>query len=534
MEYIALYRKWRPLVFEDVVEQDYVVKTLKNTIQSKRIAHSYLFSGTRGTGKTTMAKIFARGINCTNNNSGDPCNECEICKGLLNGNILDVIEIDAASNNSVENVRNIREEVVYAPSFTQYKVYIIDEVHMLSQGAFNALLKTLEEPPKHVVFILATTESHKIPATILSRCQRFDFKRISLSGIASRLQLIANSNNITIDDEATQYIAKLSDGALRDSISILDQCISLGLDHLTYSDISSIIGGVDNEHIKNMSIQIIEKNIINSIYLLKEIVDSGKDLLIFCGNLITFFRNLMLLKSIGINESILEISSSEQTLLLELSANIDSDEIICIIKELSLLENSLKWLPHPKISFEVILIKLCNRTFSRNNDNLNERLSQIENKISNGAFVSSSPNTPISPVINTASQELFDSLPSTLTPEFHGIKIPQWNQIVKGFQEIGRVVIYSHLIESDAYLLDHNHVGIALKELTNIAKITLKKQENSEVIEKALFDLFNKEIKIKIIESSNIDENISKDDSLIEELKNIAISKNIPFKVIED
>ncbi|HQA57033.1 MAG TPA: DNA polymerase III subunit gamma/tau, partial [Acetivibrio sp.] len=249
MAYLALYRKWRPLVFEDVVEQEHVVKTLRNSINTGRIAHAYLFSGTRGTGKTTMAKIFSRAVNCLNPKDGDPCNECEICKGILNGSLLDVIEIDAASNNGVDNVRELRDEVVYTPSKAKYKVYIIDEVHMLSTGAFNALLKTLEEPPSHVIFILATTEPHKLPATILSRCQRFDFRRISVDSIAKRIEYIAGESGVDIKEDASRLIAKLSDGALRDAISILDQCISLGNKELTYEDVLKVVGLVTDTFI---------------------------------------------------------------------------------------------------------------------------------------------------------------------------------------------------------------------------------------------------------------------------------------------
>jgi DNA polymerase-3 subunit gamma/tau len=227
MSYTALYREWRPLVFEDVVEQEHIVKTLKYSVTAGRIAHAYLFCGTRGTGKTTMAHILSRAINCLNPQNGDPCNECEVCKGILEGSILDVLEIDAASNNSVDNVREIRDEVIYAPSTARYKVYIIDEVHMLSTGAFNALLKTLEEPPSHVVFILATTEPHKLPATILSRCQRFDFRKISVEGIVQRLDKVAHANGITFEKEALRLISRLADGALRDALSIMDQCMSL-------------------------------------------------------------------------------------------------------------------------------------------------------------------------------------------------------------------------------------------------------------------------------------------------------------------
>jgi len=234
MAYQALYRKWSPLTFDDVIGQSHITQTLVNEIVHNRIAHAYLFCGTRGTGKTSTAKIFSRAINCLNNHNGNPCNECEICKGILDGSNMDVVEIDAASNNGVDNIREIRDEVAYAPSKSKYKVYIIDEVHMLSSGAFNALLKTLEEPPSHVIFILATTESHKIPATILSRCQRFDFKRISTDDVVNRLKQIIQKDHINIDDKGLRLIARVSDGSMRDALSILDQCIAFGEQTITY------------------------------------------------------------------------------------------------------------------------------------------------------------------------------------------------------------------------------------------------------------------------------------------------------------
>ncbi|HPU41417.1 MAG TPA: DNA polymerase III subunit gamma/tau, partial [Acetivibrio clariflavus] len=294
MSYLALYRKWRPMVFEDVVEQEHVVKTLKNSILAGRIAHAYLFCGTRGTGKTTMAKIFSRAINCLNSKDGDPCNECEICKGILNGSLLDVIEIDAASNNSVDNVREIRDEVVYTPSKARYKVYIIDEVHMLSTGAFNALLKTLEEPPGHVVFILATTEPHKLPATILSRCQRFDFRRIPVESIVKRIGYIAENSGVSIEEEGLRLIARMSDGALRDAISILDQCISLGNKHLTYEDVLSIVGIVNNTFVADVVDAINTKEVDRVLQLINVLVMDGKNITQFVSDLILYYRNLLI------------------------------------------------------------------------------------------------------------------------------------------------------------------------------------------------------------------------------------------------
>lgn len=342
MSYIALYRKWRPLVFEDVVEQEHVVKTLKYSISTDRIAHAYLFCGTRGTGKTTMAKIFSRAVNCLNPKDGDPCNECEICKGILNGSILDVMEIDAASNNSVDNVREIRDEVVYAPSQAKYKVYIIDEVHMLSSGAFNALLKTLEEPPKHVVFILATTEPHKLPATILSRCQRFDFRRITIESIMGRISSIAEKNGVGLQREAARLIARMADGALRDAISILDQCISLGSSEITYNDVLAVVGIVNDTFIAEMVDKLGESDVPGILTLVERLAMEGKDIAQFISDIVQYYRNLLICKVTEKPEEIIEASDETFEKMRAQVKALERDEIIYTIKEFSLLMSNLK------------------------------------------------------------------------------------------------------------------------------------------------------------------------------------------------
>jgi DNA polymerase-3 subunit gamma/tau len=308
MSYIALYRKWRPLVFEDVVEQEHVVKTLKNAVKSARIAHAYLFCGTRGTGKTSMAKIFSRAINCLNPRDGDPCNECDICRGILSGSLLDVIEIDAASNNSVDNIRDIRDEVIYTPSSAKYKVYIIDEVHMLSSGAFNALLKTLEEPPSHAVFILATTEPHKLPATILSRCQRFDFRRIPIESIMGRLDRIAEASGVSLHKEASKLIAKMADGALRDAISILDQCMAVGAKEVSYEDVLTVVGIVNDTFISEIVDAINSKDINHILKMVEKLVMDGKDISKFVSDLVLYYRNLLICKITDKPEEIIDVT----------------------------------------------------------------------------------------------------------------------------------------------------------------------------------------------------------------------------------
>lgn len=382
MGYIALYRKWRPMVFDDMVEQEHVVRTLKYSVKTGRIAHAYLFCGTRGTGKTTAAHILSRAINCLDPHEGNPCNECEICKGILSGTILDVIEIDAASNNSVDNVREIRGDVVYSPARARYKVYIIDEVHMLSTGAFNALLKTLEEPPSHVVFILATTEPHKLPATILSRCQRFDFRRISIDSIAQRLDKIARSNNVSIKKDALRLIARMAEGALRDAISLLDQCISLGKDNISYDDVMSVIGLVNDFFIADVVDAISSRNTAKVLELVDKLVMNGKDIIQFVSNLVLHYRNLLVCNMIDKPEEIVEASPEMLASMKKQCQALGREELSYIIKELSLLESSLKWSMNPRILLEVALIKLCEGDFSFSADEIQQRLSFLEEKLS--------------------------------------------------------------------------------------------------------------------------------------------------------
>ncbi|WP_242856064.1 DNA polymerase III subunit gamma/tau [Ruminiclostridium josui] len=387
MSYTALYRKWRPLVFEDVVEQEHVVKTIKNTVKSERIAHAYLFCGTRGTGKTTMAKIFARAINCLNPKDGDPCNECEICRGILDESILDVVEIDAASNNSVDNVREIRDEVVYAPSQARYKVYIIDEVHMLSSGAFNALLKTLEEPPGHVVFILATTDPHKLPATILSRCQRFDFKKITPAGIAARVKEIAKASGIQIEDEGALLIARLADGALRDALSILDQCIAEGNNNITYQNVLDAIGIVSDDFISEIVDNIESKNVEGLVADVEKLSASGRDILRFASDLVLYFRNLLICKLSANPSNILDAGKQHLDKMIAQSEAFSKEQLIGIIKELSSFETQLKYALNQRVFLEVMLISISVGSYGKRggDDNLADRIANLESAVRTGA-----------------------------------------------------------------------------------------------------------------------------------------------------
>ena len=366
MSYMALYRKFRPNEFEDVKGQDAIVRTLKNQIEADRIGHAYLFCGTRGTGKTTVAKIFAKAVNCEHPVDGSPCGECAVCKAIAAGNSMNVIEIDAASNNGVDNIREIREEVAYRPTEGRYKVYIIDEVHMLSIGAFNALLKTLEEPPEYVIFILATTEAHKIPVTILSRCQRYDFKRISIETISARLQELIDKEGWDVEEKAVRYIARMGDGSMRDALSLLDQCAAFYIGQkLTYDHVLEVLGAVDTEVFSRLLRKILDRDVHSVIEIVDELVMQGRELSQLSADFTWYLRNLLLVRSSDDME----------------------DALIRYIRVFSDLTSQLKYSTQKRVMLEVALIKLCRPAMETNPDTLLDRLRAIEEKLENGDFM---------------------------------------------------------------------------------------------------------------------------------------------------
>ena len=387
MSYTALYRKFRPDEFEDVKGQDAIVRTLKNQINADRIGHAYLFCGTRGTGKTTVAKIFAKAVNCEHPVDGSPCGECAMCRSIAAGTSMNVIEIDAASNNGVDNIREIREEVTYRPTEGKYKVYIIDEVHMLSIGAFNALLKTLEEPPEYVIFILATTEAHKIPITILSRCQRYDFKRISIETIAARLRELIDKEGWDVEDKAVRYIAKMADGSMRDSLSLLDQCAAFYMNEtLTYDHVLEVLGAVDTEVFSRLLRQLLAMDVHQVIETVDELVMQGRELSQLAADFTWYLRNLLLVKSSDNMEDVLDVSSENLALLKEEAQMIDSDTLIRYIRIFSDLTNQLKYATQKRVLLEVTLIKLCRPAMDQNKDALLDRIRAIEKQLEEGAW----------------------------------------------------------------------------------------------------------------------------------------------------
>ena len=387
MSYTALYRKFRPDEFEDVKGQDAIVRTLKNQINADRIGHAYLFCGTRGTGKTTVAKIFAKAVNCEHPVDGSPCGECAMCKSIAAGTSMNVIELDAASNNGVDNIREIREEVTYRPTEGKYKVYIIDEVHMLSIGAFNALLKTLEEPPEYVIFILATTEAHKIPITILSRCQRYDFKRISIETIAARLRELIDKEGWDVEDKAVRYIAKMADGSMRDSLSLLDQWAAFYMNEtLTYDHVLEVLGAVDTEVFSRLLRQLLAMDVHQVIETVDELVMQGRELSQLAADFTWYLRNLLLVKSSDNMEDVLDVSSENLALLKEEAQMIDSDTLIRYIRIFSDLTNQLKYATQKRVLLEVTLIKLCRPAMDQNKDALLDRIRAIEKQLEEGAW----------------------------------------------------------------------------------------------------------------------------------------------------
>lgn len=382
MSYTALYRKFRPDNFQDVKGQDHIVKTLTNQIKANRLGHAYLFCGTRGTGKTSVAKILAKVVNCEHPVDGSPCNECAACKAIQAGTSMNVIEIDAASNNGVDNIREIREEVAYRPTEGKYKVYIIDEVHMLSVGAFNALLKTLEEPPSYVMFILATTEVHKIPITILSRCQRYDFHRITIDTIAARLEELLRAEGVEAETKAVRYVAKAGDGSMRDALSLLDQCIAFYLgETLTYDKVLKVLGAVDSEVFSQLLRRVLAGDVTGAIHVLEELIMNGRELGQFVNDFTWYMRNLLLVKTSDNPEEVIDVSSENLLALKEEGAMVETETLMRYIRVFSELSNQIRFATQKRVIVEMALIKLCKPAMETNLDSILDRIRVLERQM---------------------------------------------------------------------------------------------------------------------------------------------------------
>ena len=387
MSYTALYRKFRPVEFEDVKGQEHIITTLKNQIEANRIGHAYLFCGTRGTGKTTVAKIFAKAVNCEHPVNGSPCGECAMCRSIAAGTSMNVIEIDAASNNGVDNIREIREEVAYRPTEGKYKVYIIDEVHMLSIGAFNALLKTLEEPPEYVIFILATTEVHKIPITILSRCQHYDFKRISIETITDRMRDLMQEEQVEVEEKALRYVAKAADGSMRDALSLLDQCIAFYLGQkLTYDNVLEVLGAVDTDVFSRLLRSVIRRDIPKVLDIVDDLVMQGRELTQLATDFTWYLRNLLLVKTSDNIEDVLDVSTENMQQLQEEAGMVEADMLLRYIRIFSELSGQLKYAAQKRVLLEVALIKLCTPAMETSSDSILDRIRVLEEKLEQGAI----------------------------------------------------------------------------------------------------------------------------------------------------
>lgn len=381
--YQALYRKYRPKSFSDVYGQDHVISTLKNEINENRISHAYLFTGSRGTGKTTCAKILAKAVNCENSIDGEPCNECEVCRGLDSGAIYDVVEIDAASNNGVDNIRDLREEANYTPTRGRYRVYIIDEVHMLSAGAFNALLKTLEEPPAHVIFILATTEVHKLPATILSRCQRFDFKRIQPETMAVRLKEVASLEGMELNDDAAVLIARIADGALRDGLSILDQCASRSKT-VTSELVSEVAGLAGREILHKLADCVSSHDSSTAINLLSNLYQNSYDMERLCVEMINHFRNYLIVKTVNKSRELIICTDDEYNSIVDGAKKFTLESIIFALDLFQMTLGRIKSGVNSRIEMEMSFVRLCDPRLEESNQAILDRLSQLERTVKNG------------------------------------------------------------------------------------------------------------------------------------------------------
>jgi DNA polymerase-3 subunit gamma/tau len=491
MAYTALYRKFRPDIFEDVKGQDHIVNTLRNQIKADRIGHAYLFTGTRGTGKTTIAKLFAKAVNCENPVDGSPCGNCRSCQTIASGASVNVIEIDAASNNGVDNIREIIDEVAYSPVEGKYKVYIIDEVHMLSIGAFNALLKTLEEPPSYVIFILATTEVHKIPITILSRCQRYDFKRITIDTIADRLRELMDKEQVQVEDKALKYIAKTADGSMRDALSLLDQCIAFHFgEELSYDKVLDVLGAVDTEVFARLLELIREHNVTGCISLLEEVVMQGRELTQFVADITWYLRNLLLAKtSDGDIEDVIDMSSDNLERLKSEASQMDAEDIMRYIRIFSELSGQIKYATQKRILIEMTLIKLCKPAMETTNDAVVARVKDLEEKIEKGVVLSA-PNA-IQSTQTEVEKKNQPIMPKAVPDDIQRV-VANWAGIVsKSAQPLKSYLKNAHLsLGGDNRLLVVVEDGLAYDYLSI--------EDNRKVLENTISNLVGREVAVAI------------------------------------
>ena len=529
MSYTALYRKFRPQRFDEIVGQEHITKTLKNQIIAGRVGHAYLFNGGRGTGKTSAAKVLARAVNCLNPKNGEPCNECEICKAALSGSLTDIVEMDAASNNSVEDIRSIREEVNFLPTLAKYRVYIIDEVHMLSTGAFNALLKTLEEPPAHVKFILATTEPQKLPATILSRCQRFDFKKISNADIIRRLEYVAKESNIEITEEALNLIAILSEGAMRDALSILERCLQDGETNIDENKIKDLVGIPKLTYIHSIVKAFLEYNVDEAIKAVDTVLNEGKDLNNLLWEIIKYVKDILVYKA----TNKLDIYSKDEIeQIKELAQTSTKERLLYIITDLSKLENDMKWSSQKSILFQVEIIKLCSEhlieTVVDTVDKGSAKQAKTADKTQANKQYESNAST--GSITNTNSKSENKANFAQAISGFGEAK--GWKNVLDDLKQNGKIMLYSNLLKSKAIELNDMTIGISFPEGINaFGKSILEKPESIIELSKAVSMEYGKDMKVKIIE--NVDSLPKKQEQADNGLEKMVEELDIPLNIIE-
>lgn len=543
MGYTALYRKFRPTKFSEIVGQEHIKKTLKNQLISDRVGHAYLFNGGRGTGKTTTAKILARAVNCLNPKDGEPCNECEICKGALDGSLTDIIEMDAASNNSVEDVRSIREAVNFLPTKAKYRVYIIDEVHMLSTGAFNALLKTLEEPPEHVKFILATTEPQKLPATILSRCQRFDFKRISNEDIVKDLEYVCKESDIKITPKALELIAVLAEGGMRDALSILERCSQDSTDEIDENKVKDLVGIPKTVFINNIVESVVNEDVEGTLNNLQEVIEDGKDINNLVWEIIKYIKDVLLYKSTGKTELYNEEEIEKIKNISDKTSKLDLINLIC---ELSEIENSMKLSTQKLIILQTGLIKLCNKQSVKTDTNLSaggenaqnsdleRRVTKIENFLRAGNFAKAGFNKNVANAVENSGAKAQEK-PSNVEqsgvvaskPKYSGKTQDYWPKIVEDYKTSGKMFMYMNLAGTIAREANDMTLEVEFPNgMNKVAKDFLARPDIKQNLRETVHLACGKEMQIKFVDTK---ENIKTSGNEFEQF----IEKNdITFNII--
>ncbi|BDR68609.1 DNA polymerase III subunit gamma/tau [Clostridium tetani] len=549
MAYTALYREWRPSTFEDVIGQKHITITLKNQIKNERIAHAYLFCGTRGTGKTSTAKILAKAVNCLDLRDGEPCNECEICKKINSNMLIDIEELDAASNNSVDNIRSIIEEVYYPPREAKYKVYIMDEVHMLSTGAVNAFLKTLEEPPSNVIFILATTDPQKLPITILSRCQRFDFKRIKSEDIFQRLRFIITQQGFFADDNSLRLISRISDGAMRDALGVLDQVISTGNGRVEYEDVVSILGLITNENLIKLTDSIIKKDIEECVKIIEEVIFSGKDSNNIIKDLILHMRNLLIIKVSQNPYEVLDMSEENIALLKEQSEKVRVEEIMRFIRILQEAEEQSKWVKQSRVYLELAIIKMCKIEYDTSKEIILSRLNMLEEVMKSGEIKVSCENITSSKsqykneiekdnimksdqAKSSKNQDMVRPIEQFNPDSKVNIDMVRkyWKDILETFKGKRLMVIYASLMTAVPLKCINGEITLMYGKEYAFNKQRLEKENNSEMVENIFSQVLKDKVRIKYIIEDEKDEVIEKDPEQV--LKN-TFGENI-VEIIEE